>query len=190
MNDHIEYTEPCKVLHQYTWKARMGDIDAQGKTKSEAREALMEKVHAALTGTYTPTMIFCRKRYALIWREQNGWYYTVQPIGPSGQINNNFHFYETLHETERRARKHLADYVMDDEIAEVKSRGGILYFSNDFFVEMLLSIGDVILDDYDGAHFIDEWKYQRKVARVMKEQGVDFEEAWRIADGPRGALRA
>jgi hypothetical protein len=184
MTDHISYDEPSKVFHRPHWIAKMGGVEATGKTKTEARAALMDKVHAAVRGVYTPTLIPLRGRVALIWREQNGWYYTVRAVGQNGLIVSNIHYLGgDWHETERAARRHLANYVMDDEIEAVKDRGGILFFSDIFFPAMLENIAEVITDRSDRARFIGDWKYQHKVARIMVEQGIPFEEACRVADG-------
>jgi hypothetical protein len=183
MTDHISYDEPSKVFHRPHWIAKMGGVEATGKTKTEAREALMDKVAEAARGPYTPTMIFLRGRAALLWREQNGWYYTVRAVGQNGLIVSNIHYLGgDWNETERVARKHLANYVMDDEIEAVKDQGGILSFSDILFPVMLENIAEVITDQDDRARFIDDWKYQRRVARIMAEQGIPFEEARHIAD--------
>lgn len=164
MQQHIAYTKPAGKFRP-NWTARLGDVEAFGRTKEEAQDRLFAQLKAACTGSFTPVMI-CHKGYvALLWRDGAQWCYTIRAQDVSGAVTCNIHMIGADRAiAERKARRHLADYALEtcyhpEEAAEC------------------------IENEQDRREFLATCYRSCEVKRIMDEHGLDWQAANMRYDG-------
>lgn len=72
--------EVRRIYRGRGYRAELGPIDAEGRTKTEARENLMLAVYRALTADYTPWVVVAHGWVGIVWRGPRGWRYTLRHI--------------------------------------------------------------------------------------------------------------
>lgn len=97
--------------------ARVGDLVRTGPTVPDARAAVETAALAALTGSYSPTVITAAGWVAVVAREPDGWGYAVADV--AGAETGARRLYPSAEHAERAgaerdARRHLAQLV--DEV--------------------------------------------------------------------------
>jgi hypothetical protein len=103
------------------WEARIGDLTADGTTKTEAKEAVEALAVAALRGDTSPRLLRVPNSplFLLVWREPGfGWCYKVVCDGPPApptpqRLWGTTGGYDGLADAERNGRQHLAHVVYD-----------------------------------------------------------------------------
>jgi hypothetical protein len=140
-------------------------LTAHAKTVREARQKVESKLLEQVTGSYAPMLIRKDEYLCVIWREpQYGWVYRVLKLDEIGTGQETirplvFAGWDRV-ECERRARKHLAQYLYNDE------RTG----------------EDVILDERDRKDHLSWVSWQRRYKAAI-DQGKTDEEARLYASG-------
>lgn len=165
MKEHITYTKPQGKFRPL-WTARIGDVECTGKTKEEATDALFAKVRKSIAGSYMPTILSHCGYIALIYRELDCWFYHIREASKSGAVTSNLHAIGggTRQETERAARRHLADYALDAG-------------------RSLEEAASIIEHEQDHVDFLRNTLRDREIARIMHDDNVDWQTANERYDG-------
>jgi hypothetical protein len=170
ITDYITYIPPMKPFRP-NWAAKIGELSAQGITREEATTALFRKVEQGFEGSYAPLVIPHCGYVAHIWRDpEAGWCYSIKGLYFDGRLDHSYCVVGGYDATIRAARKHLADYVYDDE-----EPGPTVRHPEE--------AAEVILDEADRREFISRAYRTKRVQAIMVERGVNWEQANMIEDG-------
>jgi len=172
ITDFITYLEPMKRWREY-WTARVGELEATGKTREETTTALFRKVEQGYAGNYTPLVIPHCGYVAHIWRDvEAGWCYAIKGLYFDGRLDHSYCIVGDYDATVRAARKHLADYVYDGE-----EPGPTVRHPEE--------AAECIINEEDRREFISRAYRTKRVQAIMAERGVSWEQANMIEDGLR-----
>jgi hypothetical protein len=163
LTNFITYVPPMKRFREF-WTAKVGQTEGTGKNQQEATANLFETIQKSLDGDSTPSLLFHCGYIALIYKSGIGWFYTIRPVGKSGVVSSNIHYVGDRDETERAARRHLAQYAMDS-VAHPEQAA------------------EVFTDEADRRQFIADAYRAKEVQYIMAERGVDWHQANLIFDG-------
>ncbi len=125
ITDILTYKAPLNRHGLFSkWVVQVGDHSSVAPTREGAEEEAVRAIKAALTDSYTPILIFSidRIKYALCWRETNGWWYCVGAVGVSPSKVGWTGMYDSAKECEQAARVHLRDWI-GAEANEVSTEG-------------------------------------------------------------------
>ena len=167
LTDYITYIEPLKRFRQY-WTAKIGQTEVPGDTREEATKNLFTFIQNSLNGSYTPILLFHYGHVALIWRANDQWFYTTRQNGRSGPVHSNIHCVGDQDRTEQAARRHLADYALDEGRSPEEAASIIEVYG-----------------DYQ--EFIHQCERTKRVQQLMEEYHVNWQTASEINDGLRTA---
>ena len=132
--------------------ARLGDVEAIGKTLAEADANLHDAVEKAVTGSYTPDIITAFDLYCLVYRTPQSWWYCApRKFGES--ISSGCSPCDSFDDATKRARQHLAQcaFRLDRDEHE---------------------IAKIIHNETDRSDFLRWCRWQRSYAR-LKAEGHD-----------------
>lgn len=170
ITDIITHVEPMKRFRQY-WTAKLvglTDVEGTGKDRDEATIDLLKTIVTSLKGDYAPILISFKGHIALIWRERASWYYTITTDGYQGSIATSIHTSSCNREqTERHARRHMADYVADAATSFEESEAAAA----------------IILNEEDRRNFLTTLHRTRKAKELMLQEGLNWVEANMKIDG-------
>ncbi len=114
VTDILTYRAPLNRHGLFSkWVVQVGDHSSVAPTKEQAETEAVRAMHVALTGDYTPVLVFSidRTKYALCWRETNGWWYCVGAVGVSPSKVGWTGMYDSAKECEQAARAHLRNWL-------------------------------------------------------------------------------
>lgn len=113
LTDILTYKTPFNRHGPFSsWTVAIGDHTSVAPTKEQAEQEAVRAMQAALTGTYTPVLLFSvdHAHYALCWRETNGWWYGIGALGVPLTRVGWTGMYDSAKECEQAARTHLESY--------------------------------------------------------------------------------
>jgi hypothetical protein len=111
LTDILTYKPPMNRRGLFSsWQVKVGDHTSIASTKEQAEQEAVKVLKEALTGSYTPSLFFKETCFALCWRETNGWWYCVAPIGKSPMHVGWTGVYDSQCECEEAAKRHLEQY--------------------------------------------------------------------------------
>ena len=100
------------------WEARIGELTADGKTKTDAKQEVEALAVAVLSGDATPRLVRMAGSppFLLVWRElTGGWCYKViydePPASPEAEQMSATTAYHSPAAAERHGRRELAELV-------------------------------------------------------------------------------
>lgn len=111
LTDILTYVAPLNRRGMFSsWQVKVGDHTTVAPTKEQAEQEAVRVLKEALTGSYTPSLFFKDGCYACCWRETNGWWYCIAPIGKSLMQAGWTGVYESQEACEQAAKSHLEQY--------------------------------------------------------------------------------
>lgn len=145
-------------------------IQGTGRNKTEAKAAAGHVIEAALYGSYTPTLLACRNRAVLVFRDAlSGWSFSFLDVAEMA-----------LETVTRKTLYGCAGY----ENEQVALRSALIGLAQQVWLpsDGLQPPGELLTEDNDVAEFRGWARWQLEF-RQLREHDVDDEHARRVLSG-------